>query len=325
MQQIDTVVYRILILGILGVTGYIFGKTGYFPENSDTFLSRFIVKLTTPALILTTLAGYNFTRETLVDGVLISCLAVLAMFLSLLLSIGLSALLKLDEAKSKIFRMHLMLGNVGFIGMPLLGEVFGQKGLVYAMFYVIPHDLLLWTVGIYVLGKKKGTGIRESLRNLVNANTIAYAIGLVFILINFQRLAQEYKPLGWVYKLLDNAFSPLANITVYLTMLFIGLTLSKISVGGFSDVFRRYPTYILVFLKLVGIPLGVFCLLNVFGGWIDSFVKTIVVLELAMPCSILVTALSGQYDGDTEFATENVFFSTLLTVFTLPFIMHVIL
>lgn len=217
-----------------------------------------------------------------------------------------------------------MLGNVGFLGMPLLGEVFGQKGLVYAMFYVIPHDLLLWTVGIYVMGRKKGSSIKGSLCNLINPNTVSYAIGLIFIAVNFQGLVQRLDAMEHVYRLMDNAFRPLAEITVYLTMLFIGLTLSKIRIGGFSDMLKRYPTYILVFLKLFAIPLGAYCLLYPFRDMVQPFVRTIVILELAMPCSILVAALAAQYDGDVRFATENVFFSTIFTIFSLPTVMYLI-
>jgi predicted permease len=45
---------------------------------------------------------------------------------------------------------------------------------------------------------------------------------------------------------------------------------------------------------------------------------------MAMPCATIVSALAAQYESDYKFATENVFFSTLLSLFTLPAVVYIL-
>ncbi len=49
-----------------------------------------------------------------------------------------------------------------------------------------------------------------------------------------------------------------------------------------------------------------------------SLVKTIVVLQLAMPGATVMPALAVQYGADYKFATETVFVTTLLGMVTIP-------
>jgi predicted permease len=60
------------------------------------------------------------------------------------------------------------------------------------------------------------------------------------------------------------------------------------------------------------------------GTTVDSFVKTIIILELAMPCAAIVTVLAARYGSDYKFATENVVYSTMFSMFTLPLVLYVL-
>jgi len=67
-------------------------------------------------------------------------------------------------------------------------------------------------------------------------------------------------------------------------------------------------------------PIFALFALKLTGDFISPMAKGIIVIQLAMPCGTIVPAIASQYDSDYRFATENVFFSTLLCVLTLPFI-----
>lgn len=60
------------------------------------------------------------------------------------------------------------------------------------------------------------------------------------------------------------------------------------------------------------------------GPSTDSFIKTILVLQVAMPCGTLVAALAAQYESDYRFASERVFFSTVSGIFTLPLLVYLL-
>jgi predicted permease len=314
----DIVINQIAVMLILVLLGYLAGRTGYLPENSSVYISSLVIKVTAPSLIITTMAAYEFTAKTLRDGLSVSLYALCFIAAAFLIGLAVSRLLRLEGVKANVFRAHVMFGNTGYLALPLFKALFGEKGLVYAVFFIITHDVLVWTVGVYLLNRHGRKTWKDNLRQFFNANTLSYTLGLVLALTNFHYFVRESPVAGAVYDALYNTLNPLGNATLYLVMIFIGLNLSESRMGGPRELFRKRATMALVFLKLLLIPALAYALLGLFGGSIDPFVRAIVVLELAMPCAAMIPALALQYGSDYRFATDNVVYTTLLVMFTLP-------
>lgn len=325
-EAVIKIIYQIVVLVLLGLTGFVAGKSKYLPENTGIILSRIVIKLTAPLLIVTTMANYDFDSKTLQDGMHIFVFGIIFLLLAFFASQFLEACLKLQEPTAGIYKMLAMFGNVIFLAYPLLDSLYGEKGIIYAIFFNIANDALLWTLGIYLVNRHNAREWKSNLKHLVNGNTIAFSIGVIFILCNLKSAINNGGP--WAkgtYDLLFNTFSPLGKTTIYLSMLFIGLILSEVKISSFGDLIKRYPLFVLSALKLVVIPVAGLMILNALGALVDPFVKAIVVLQLAMPCGTIIPALASQYDSDYKFATEGVFVSTILGIFTLPLILNAIL
>jgi len=315
-----TIITKIIMLSMLALIGFAAGKTRYLPDNSGTILSRIVIRITAPLLIVTTMASKSFKKEELGNGVLIYLFAMIFIIISFLVSCLVSDGLKLEGTTSNVYKMHSMFGNVIFLAFPLIQSLYGKEGIIYAIFFNLANDTVLWTLGIYLVNKHNSKHWKENLKHLINGNTIAFLVGLSCILINLQGFVSKMPPVKEVYTLIYDTFNPLGTTTTTLSMLFIGLILSEIKFSSISDVLKRYPIFILSFLKLLLIPCFALLLLSLSGNLFNPFVKTIVVLQLAMPCATIVPALASQYDSDYRFATESVFITTLLSIFTLPFI-----
>jgi hypothetical protein len=54
---------------------------------------------------------------------------------------------KVEKAQQSVLRYGLLVSNAGFMGLPIVGELFGSAGLMYASIYIIPLRVLMWTVG----------------------------------------------------------------------------------------------------------------------------------------------------------------------------------
>ena len=63
------IVIRILMLSLLGLTGFIAGRTKYLPDNAGSVLSRIVIKLTAPILIVCTMASKSFTARDFSNGI----------------------------------------------------------------------------------------------------------------------------------------------------------------------------------------------------------------------------------------------------------------
>ncbi len=325
MQGTDVIVLRqIIMLTLLGLTGFFAGKTKYLPENSGVILSRVVVKLTAPILIVTTMAGYNFTRQTIINGLWIFLFGIIFILISGAISVGACKVLKIQGAASNVYKMLSMFGNVIFMAYPLLGSIYNEEGIIYAIFFNIASDAVLWTLGIYLVNKHKNNTWRENIKHLINGNTVAFTAGIIFIATNLQQHVSSNAVVNEIYTVLFETFSPLGKTTIYLSMLFIGLILSEVKIHGFSDILKRYPLFVLSFLKMLVVPVLACAVMSLAGPLLNPIVKAIVVLQLAMPSATLVSALTSQYGSDYKFAAEGVFVTTVLSVVTLPVMVYIL-
>ncbi|NLP14818.1 MAG: AEC family transporter [Clostridium sp.] len=324
-QQIQTLVSQISILVIMGFLGFVAGKTRYLPENSGSVLSRVVIKLTAPILIFITLASRNFTKDTLINGIWIYILGAVFIMISFVAGHFVGKVLGLKGASENIFKMHFMFGNVIYLAFPLLRSMYGDGVLIYAILFNLASDTILWTLGVFLVNRHNKTDWKDNIKHLINGNTIAFAAGLFIILlkVNFmpfiERIPYIYEVSGFV----KSAFYPLGEVTVPLSMLFIGLILSKIKISNARELLKRVPVFVLSLFKLIIIPCLALFVLS-FIDFIEPLAKAVIVLQLSMPCGTIVPALADQYGSDYKLATENVFFTTILGVVTMPFMVYLL-
>jgi len=325
MQQVNIIINQVAAIMIIVVIGYLAGKTGYLPKNTCLFISKVIIRITAPSLIISTMTSYNFDSKTLTDGLWVSLLAMMFMLFSLLEGRLFSKLLKLQGATANVFMAHTMLGNVGYMALPLIKAIFGEKAMVLAAFFVLSFELLNWTVGVYLLNRHITLTIAGTLKKLINTNTIACIIGLIFALTNLQHYISGNAVAAAVYKIFYSTFSPLGNCTLPLVMLFIGLSTAENPDWRFHDIVKKPVTLMLCILKLLLTPLISLAVMLLLGDLVDPFVRTIIVLDMAMPCAAITVALSAEYGSDHQLATDNVIYTTILSLFTLPIFMLLLL
>jgi len=318
MQEINTLLIQISVMLLMALIGYLSGKTGYLPENTSSYLSKTVIRLTESALILATMTAYNFDDKTLSEGLHVAVFAFVFMLMALLIGVLVSRLLKLKRQSANVFASHLMFGNVGYLALPLFKAVFGEKAVVLAAFYIIVFDLFLWTIGLYMLDKRREVSLKGVLKKFVNSNTIACVIGLIFALFNLQQYIKADKTASLVYDIFYKTVSPIGNCTQPLVMLFIGLQMAENSSGGIVNLLKKPVTLVLSVLKLVVIPALSLGILLLLGDFVDPYVRTIVVMEMAMPCGAIIAALSSELGSDSQLATDNMVYTTVLSMFTLP-------
>lgn len=318
MQEFNIILNQVVAMMLMAAVGYLAGRSGYLPRNSSPYISKVVVSITAPSLILSTMTSYNFDTGTLSEGLWVGLYAILFMLFSLLLGILVSRMIKLEGATANVFKAHSMFGNVGYLALPVFKALLGEKALVVAVFYVLANELLLWTIGVYLLNRHKGLTFRRTIKKFVNPNTIACMIGLVFALANLQRFIQASPAATSAYKMIYTALSPLGNCTLPLVMLFVGLSTAETLSGSFLDFLKKPVTLVMSALKLFVIPIVSLGVLLLLGDLVLPFVRTILVLELAMPSGAIIVALSAQYGSDYGLATDNVVYTTVLSLFTLP-------
>lgn len=320
----DIIVRQIAILIILGTMGYIFVRSGYLPKNTGQYVSKLVIRVTAPALLITNMASYEFTLQTIKDGFWIALIFVAISLLGFPVGTILARTVKVEGSTANVFKTHCITGNVGYLAVPLLNNIYGSRGLIYANFAGISTELLIWTVGIYLVNRHSNKSIKDNLKHLVNPGIIAFLTGLFLSLINIKQMAENSVVVGEIYSIFYKTLNPLGNITLYLVMIFIGMSIAEAGEGGIVRILKNKNSYILSFYKLLVMPGIALLVLMIIGPGLSSFVKTIVVLTLAMPCASVIPVLAAQYGSDYKFATNNVVVSTILSMLTLPVMMYIV-
>ena len=321
MQEISTLLTQVAVMLLMAIIGYIAGKTRFLPEDTAPILSKIVLRITAPALILSTLTSYDFDAQTLSDGLWVTVLAIIFILFSLLVGTVFSRILKLNEASSSVFKTHMMFGNVSYLAVPLFKVIFSEKAVVFAAFFILANELLMWTVGIYLLDKRKGVNPRTVLKKFINANTIACMIGLLFALANLQQYIKASTAASFAYNIFYSTVTPVGNCTLPLVMLFIGLQMAENPSGGIVNILKKPVTLVMSLLKLLVIPAISLGILLLVGDMVDPYVVTVVVMELAMPCGAIVVAVSSERGSDYRQATDNMIYTTVLSLITLPLFM----
>jgi len=320
MAQAGIIFERIIMLFLLGLLGFIAGKTKYLPGNAGTVLSNVVVKITTPLLILTTLTNYRLEPGVLGDGLLIYLFGLFFMVLAYGLSSAATRCLGLMGPTANIYKMQAIFGNVIFLAFPLLTALYGEKGLVYAVFYNLANDSLLWTLGVSLAYEGRGRGWQERFRSLLNGNTLAFLTGILWIALGIRERLEQSPTGQWIYDIFYGTLHPLGVTTIYLSMLFIGLMLAQIGLEGILKPAKLLPLAVLSLGKLIVLPGLALVILMFAGKGLSAFAQDILVLQLAMPAATIVPALAADAGSDVEFATEAVFVTSITSLLTIPLV-----
>lgn len=269
------------------------------------------MKITLPLLLFTTIANLETGKETLINGIVIYFSAPLAVLILYLLSNISSGILKLDKQNTALHKAHTMFGNVVFLGFPLMDALFpGGKGLLYATLFQLGNDTLMWTWGIIMLSKSADKTSKHNWKHLLNLNTLAFALGFIVYFSGFE-----------IPELVNKPLSELGHTTIYLSMIYVGAVLAQVKLISLISNLRSYLLSLNKLLLGPVIVAGILYILQFAGlGWMDIDAITVIVLQAGMPSMIVISVIAGELGLNDLQATQNIFVSTVLSLFTLPFL-----
>ena len=319
IENLDTgtIFAQILILFILAAIGFISGKTGYLPEKSGNIVSKLVMRITMPALIFSKMVSADFSADTYFDGFKLAAIAAVSLLLVFAITRPFTKLMKIPDKSRNVYCMQALFGNVIFFAFPLFQALFGDIGVLYALFFNMGNDILLWTLGVYLAGKHKGGGFAGAIKHIFNINMIAFIIGLVFVLTGWNDKLNG----GIIYQTTDM----IGKATSPLSMIFVGLVMAGAK-GVFKNFGKKMLSVVLTLQKQLVVPIlaGLIMFVAVKQGLISDVIMMVAVMQLAMPIGTLTVSIAAEYDSDYEMAADNVFVSTLFSIITLPLIAYLL-
>ena len=290
-----------LTLFALVVVGFIAGKLGYLSGDFDRQLSRLVINITCPALILSSaMTGTLPDRKYILPLLLISTITYV-----LLTGVGflLPRYLTKDKSVQGPIGFALIFGNVGFMGYPVVASIFGHEAVFYAAVLNVVNTFAVFTIGTMLITGASSDRERFEKKVLYSTPMLAAYLTMAIVALRIDNIPTA----------ISQPLTMLGNITVPAALLIIGSSMSQLSL---RTMLGNQTVYATTLLRLAILPIGIHFLMKLMG--FAPLVVNINTLVIAMPVATYGTILCLKYGKDTTMITEVTFVTTLASVITIP-------
>lgn len=292
----------VAIMLVYMLIGFILCKCGKAVTSHAKSLSAILIYILGPAMIINSFLGLEYSHDNLIKiGIyFIVSLVVQVLFFSIIYIV---LHRKYTDSRYRILSIGAVLGNVGFLGMPIIASVFPGEpiAMVYSSINVMSMNLIVFTIGTYMItNDKKYISVKNA---ILNPTTIAIIISLpIFV---------------WSIKFpgaITDGVALLGKMVTPVCMLILGMRLSEASIRA---IFSRPFVYATCLLKLIIFPIFAFLVVKWMPGISDICKVTVVVLAMT-PAGAIIQSLSELYECEQEFAANVVLLTTIISVATIP-------
>ena len=301
-MDIILITYQMLALFLLLVAGYVAYKVHVTNDEAIRNLTTLVLNVSLPAQILISFLSNRgkVSNMTLLEVTGISLFCYIVYFLVAAIFIVVT---KAPKKQWGTYIFMLLFGNVGFMGYPVIQAVFGIEAMIYAVVFNVMFNFIVYSLGIMLIGGEKAGKFDPKMLINTPMITALISLGLFFTSIP----VPEY---------LNDALNYLGNLTTPLAMIILGGTIAKMNL---KELFDDWRIYIFTVFRLVLMPLAVLLAMNLLHEQQYLIRGTAVVLA-ATPVATNATMLAIQYDGDVQLVSKGIFFSTVLSVVTIPIV-----
>lgn len=299
---IMTFIFQLLnlqfMLFTLMAVGIVVKKTGIITTENRKSLSNLLINVVLPCNIVSSFLGdmeisQEFFKNCVLAIVLSAIIQLFVTYINRLL------FRKIRKERQKVMSYGMICSNSSFIGLPVAEELYGSLGVLYTSIFQIPIRFTMWTAGLALFTDvDKKTAFKKLAKHPC---IIAIFVGFLLMLLPVSLPA-----------FIGNTITSISKCTTPLSMFVIGAILAD---ADSKTMFSKDVLYFTL-CRLLLLPLFIWIVLLPFH--LDKLLISICVIMSGMPAGSTTSILSDQYGGDSMFASQMTFVSTLLSVVTIP-------
>lgn len=284
--------------------GYGAGRIRFFPPAATAYLTKFVFYFALSAMLFRFAANLPLAKvfdSSLVLGYLFGCVLVYA------IATGVAMFRRLDMSTAAIEAQCAVIGNTGFLGLPMFALLFGEAA-IGPMMLVLATDLIVFSSLIVILITAARARLTPSIVGTIglgllkNPMIVSISLGLLWSGLEMPMPL----PLNDFLTLLGAAATPGALFAIGASL--ADKSAERLQVAGW-----------LSFCKLVlhptAVALGVLVLFPV-----DSFSATVVISAAALPVAGNVYMLAQHYGVAPHRVSATILISTALSILTIPLV-----
>jgi predicted permease len=298
------IILKISPLFFIVAFGFFCKKRKFFNDNTLKYLTRFVMYLSLPAVLLEKLSTTDF--ETLID------VSFLFAYLSSLVGVMLISGGIGYVIFSKSMKYNVMLGlggvygNIGFLAIPVLSTTLGEWVSIPLALMLTLDLLILLPVATFLLqlnsaDEKSNTSPLKALkRSLFNPLILSIMLGLILSIFQITLPNNIIFGLDWLGK----AAGPCA-------MFIVGTALYGRTVNH-----KPISALYISTMKLIVMPFAVYFFMSLFSvnpEWI-----VVATLGAAMPCAAVLGVIAEEHKILSQQSSTAVLLTTIFSVLTIP-------
>ena len=306
-MDIMVVFQTMLKLFLLLILGFVLFKCHIFDEYTNKKISALIVNVASPMLIISSIAGVEGNEKSIVF--LMIGAGILMYIGFIILGKIINRIFPFPKKDWPVYECMVVFANTGFMGYPVLLDVFGQEAVFYASLIHMAFNFFVYTYAIMCLTKSDDSEFKLNFKQLLTPGIVLIFIGILIYLFDIQ-----------LPSVLMDTINSVGSLTAPLSMMMIG---SSLAVYPIKDSFTDWRSYVFAFVRLIIVPFVTMIVCRLLH--INPYYANITMMTHAMPVRSMVLMLATQYNANVKIVTKNIVVSTLLSVITIPIVVATML
>ena len=291
---------QIVQLFLMIFMGYLIVKTGLVRDDDSKVLSKIILYLIVPCVIINAFQ-VDYTTDT-VKGLLIAFAAsVMTQVILLVVISAAGKLLHLNEVEIA----SVYYSNSGNLIVPIVTFILGQEWVLYGCVFMSVQLVFLWTHCKKIISREASYDLKKI---ILNINMISIFIGVILFFTGIR-----------LPEIIRNTLASVGTMIGPASMIVTGMLFAGMNL---KQIFANKRVYFITFLRLIAVPLIALVLIKLSN--LASFsadgnkIMLIVFLAIITPSASTVTQMCQVYGNDSKYASAINVMTTLLSIITMP-------
>lgn len=287
--------------------GYYLYKKEIFSSEINQKLSYFILNLTMPLLILTSLNGTTIENR----GQIFFYILVGLAFYGVMPFVGkvMNRITGVPKEERPIYEAFYIFSNNLFMGYPVCASLYGAGCIFFVSMFNLAYNLIYFTYGNYLFEGKDGQNkksVAEVAKGVVNPGLVSSLAAVILF------LADVKLPGGFV-----EVCDFVGNITSPLSMVVIGSVIASYSV---LDLLKySWRIYLISAFRLLMMPALTYFVMSALG--FDGVMLGVAVISMGMPVGTMVSMGCVKAQKNEELGAAGVVVTTILSLLTTPILL----
>jgi predicted permease len=299
------VLAAVLPVYLLMFAGAVLRKAGIVRSEHDAGVMRLVFNVLMPCLILDKILGNDVVR----GGSVVAWSIAMGFFfigVGMATGYGVGRLIGLERGSGlRTFALSSGCQNFGFTAAPVIDALWGGSALAVMFLHNIGVEVAIWTLGLMLVSGATGVPWRK----LLNGPLIAVAVAMMCVFTGIDRHITG--PPREMMAMLGASSIPVA---VFIT----GCTIMDLA---FSEKPKLKLVIGAAVVRLVLVPAAILAAARYLPMTVE--LRQVLIVQAAMPAALTPILMARLYGGRPAVAVQVVIATTVISLFTLPWIITI--